>query len=152
MEGRPGGELASCLRRPENDSLRRILPVAVRPGEGPLTETDSGHSTVAAATALPARGCVKTSTTESGRSHTGVPLSRRALALFGTARQNGSGSRHSRRPPQEQISTVYFDSAVFWMVRLKRLIMGSLGKQRSPRERGSDGKAVFSGRNHCARS
>ena len=33
---------------------RRILPVAVRPGEGPLTETDSSHSTVAAATALPA--------------------------------------------------------------------------------------------------
>src|SRR5215831_11222442 len=28
----------------------------------------------------------------------------------------------------------------------------TLGKQRSPRERGSNGKAVFSRRNHCARS
>src|SRR6516164_1307861 len=38
MEGRPGRELAGCLRRPENDSYRRLSPVAVHPGEGPVTE------------------------------------------------------------------------------------------------------------------
>src|SRR5215472_8723396 len=33
----------------------------------------------------------------------------------------------AREAAQKQISTVYFGSAVFWMVRLMRLIMGSFG-------------------------
>jgi hypothetical protein len=65
--------MAAKARTPEaraggcGGSFPARLAHSVRPGEGLLTETDSNHSTVAAATALPARGSVKTLKSQQGR-------------------------------------------------------------------------------------